>query len=185
MFKFRISYIPETGFNYDNNCITSQFNIEWTEKGSMFTDCTYANSHNSYYLFGTHALNGDPGTPCFMTDCFISMFKVWDAEGNLVQHLISVLDSEGTPCMYDLVNNQFFYNQGTGTFSYGDVLPSKNYLMNDFYAESTYNFKETNTNVEPNLTASAGATLTLGSTYMTFLTESEIEQAVDNGWTIQ
>ena len=57
--------------------------------------------------------------------------------------------------------------------------------MNDFYTDTTYKYKETDTTVEPNLTASAGATLTLGSTYMAYLTESEIEQAVDNGWTIQ
>ena len=53
------------------------------------------------------------------------------------------------------------------------------------YDKSVYGYKETNTTVEPNLTASAGATLTLGSTYIPYLTESEIEQAIKNGWIIQ
>ena len=186
--RLRISYIPtpSSNFNYDNNCNASQFTkITHTEKGAIFSDCTFSNANYNCYLFGTHAINVDPGTPCWMTDCFISMFKVWDTEGNLVQHLISVLDSEGTPCMYDLVNEQFHYNQGTGTFSYGNVTPSKNYLMNDFYTDTTYKYKEIDTTVEPNLTASEGATLTLGSTYMSYLSEEELEQATKNGWIIE
>ena len=119
-----------------------------------------------------------------LSDAKIYYIKLFDTNDNLAYHFIPVLDSEGTPCMYDKVNNQFFYNQGTGTFAHGNAV-DKNYLMNDFYIESTYNFKETNTNVEPNLTASAGATLTLGSTYIPYLTETEIEQAINNGWTIE
>ena len=189
--KLRINYIPtpSSDFNYDNNCTYSQFsNKTWnTTEGCIFSDCTYDNTSSfNCFLFGASAINvAGVSEPCHMCDCFISMFKIWDAEGNLVQHLISVLDSEGTPCMYDLVTETFFYNQGTGTFSYGDVSPSKNYLMNDFYTDTTYKYKEIDTTVEPNLTASAGATLTLGSTYIPYLTESEIEQAIKNGWIIQ
>ena len=59
------------------------------------------------------------------------------------------------------------------------------YLMNDLIIGGTYKFKETNTTVEPNLTASEGATLTLGSTYMSYLSEEELEQATKNGWIIE
>lgn len=159
------------------------------------------------------------------TNRFISL-KVWNENNELITHIIPVLDSEGIPCMYDLVTETFFYNQGTGTFSYGieeeeysenytpikyietngtqyidtGVVPTDNtdidmvasavgetplYLMNGLTIDTTYKYNEVDTTVEPNLTASAGATLTLGSTYMAYLTEDEIEQAVDNGWTIQ
>ena len=53
------------------------------------------------------------------------------------------------------------------------------------YDKSVYGYKETNTTVEPNLTASEGATLTLGSTYMSYLSEEELEQATKNGWIIE
>ena len=157
----------------------------------------------------------------------IHSFKMWNENNELVFDGIPVLDNEGTPCLYDLVTETFFYNQGTGEFSYGieeldgatdtytpikyietngtqyidtGVVPTDNtdidmvasavgetplYLMNELIIDTTYKYNEIDTTVEPNLTASDGATLTLGSTYMAYLTEDEIEQAVDNGWTIQ
>ena len=39
--------------------------------------------------------------------------------GVMVRDFIPVLDSQGVPCMYDKVTQAFFYNAGTGTFSYG------------------------------------------------------------------
>ena len=33
-----------------------------------------------------------------------------------------VLDKNGTPCMYDNVTDQFFYNAGTGQFIAGPVI---------------------------------------------------------------
>ena len=44
------------------------------------------------------------------------------AENNLVCDLIPCLDTNGTPCMYDTVSKQTFYNQGTGEFLYGEVI---------------------------------------------------------------
>ena len=82
----------------------------------------------------------------------------------------------------------FMLNNLTDSFTsnYLEDLPTCSlYLMNGLTIDTTYNFNEIDTTVEPNLTASAGATLTLGSTYMAFLTETEIEQAINNGWTIE
>jgi hypothetical protein len=44
-------------------------------------------------------------------------FKVFN-NGVLVQNLVPCLDNNATPCLYDLVSKQTFYNQGTGTFDY-------------------------------------------------------------------
>ena len=57
--------------------------------------------------------------------------------------------------------------------------------MNDFYVDTTYHYDNIDTTVEPNLTASEGATLTLGNTYMSYLSEEELEQATKNGWIIE
>ena len=90
-----------------------------------------------------------------------------------------------------LTDEERLYNHSSDVARYGvptDVSvidTDRNYLMNDFYTDTTYKYKETDTTVEPNLTASTGATLTLGSTYIPYLTEIEIEQAIKNGWIIQ
>ena len=148
-------------------------------------------------------------------------FRVYDSEGNLIQDLHPSLDNDKIPCMYDTVSDSYFYSNGNDTFEHGKsigytpikyietngtqyidtgVVPTDNtdidmvasavgetplYLINGLTIDTTYKYNEVDTTVEPNLTASDGATLTLGSTYMAYLTESEIEQAVDNGWTIQ
>lgn len=40
----------------------------------------------------------------------------------IIMDLIPVLDKNGTPCMYDKVSRQFFYNQGTGQFIAGPIV---------------------------------------------------------------
>ena len=40
----------------------------------------------------------------------------------LVRDFIPVLDGNGTPCMYDKVENKFYYNAGTGQFIAGPVI---------------------------------------------------------------
>jgi hypothetical protein len=40
--------------------------------------------------------------------------------GTLIRDFIPVLDKDGVPCMYDKANRKFYYNQGTGQFTYGE-----------------------------------------------------------------
>ena len=149
-------------------------------------------------------------------------FTVYGENDVILLDLHACVDDNGVACVYDTIAKDFIYPVGTNPFTaeggiigytpikyiesngtqYIDtgVVPTDNtdidmvasaveenalYLMNGLTIDTTYKFKETNTNVEPNLTASDGATLTLGSTYLAYLTEAEIEQAVKNGWTIQ
>ena len=51
----------------------------------------------------------------------LNYFKLWQ-NNILVRDFIPVLDGDGTPCMFDRVTGQFFYNQGTGKFIAGPVL---------------------------------------------------------------
>lgn len=37
----------------------------------------------------------------------------------LIQDFVPCLDTEGVPCMYDLISKTAFYNQGTGSFTWG------------------------------------------------------------------
>ena len=45
--------------------------------------------------------------------------KLWNGDV-LVRDFIPVLDNNNVPCLYDKVTNEFFYNQGTGQFLYGE-----------------------------------------------------------------
>ena len=51
----------------------------------------------------------------------VSYCQMFDNELNLIADFIPVLDWDNVPCMYDRVTEQFFYNQGTGTFLYGEL----------------------------------------------------------------
>lgn len=46
-------------------------------------------------------------------------FKIYD-NNVLIQHLIPVLDKNGTACMFDKITQKFYYNSGTGDFLYGE-----------------------------------------------------------------
>lgn len=50
--------------------------------------------------------------------------KIWQ-DNVLIRDMIPCLDNNGTPCFYDRVNKETYYNQGTGEFIYGPVeIPS-------------------------------------------------------------
>lgn len=44
--------------------------------------------------------------------------KVYDENDALVMDIIPAIDSEGVPCVVDLVDNRILYNAGTGVFGY-------------------------------------------------------------------
>lgn len=52
-------------------------------------------------------------------------WKLWGfshyTNGVLDMKLIPVMDYDDTPCLYDEVNDALIYNQGTGTFLYGEL----------------------------------------------------------------
>ena len=47
----------------------------------------------------------------------IYYFKIYDND-TLIREFIPVVDKNGIVCMYDKVNEKFYYNAGTGEFSY-------------------------------------------------------------------
>lgn len=53
--------------------------------------------------------------------------KLWD-NGVLVRDFIPCLDNNNVPCMWDRVEQKAYYNQGTGTFSYGHTITPVKYL---------------------------------------------------------
>ena len=95
-------------------------NMKWFIDGIELKD--YTNSSNtlefsnakSIWLFTLHHTASTPKCAHI-----IYYAKMWN-NGSLVRNLISCIKkSDNKPGMYDLVNNEFYTNQGTGTFGYG------------------------------------------------------------------
>ena len=88
-----------------------------------------------------------------------------------------------------LTDEERLYNHSIDVSKYGvttsvSTVSTDKYLMNKLKINKTYQYNTTDTEVQSNLNASEGATLTLGSTYQSYLSEDEIEQTTDNGWNI-
>lgn len=77
------------------------------------------NVWSAEYDLGIFARNGSSVT--MPTPAKVS--AVWAKENeDYVLDLRPCLDPSGVACMYDMVSKQYFYNQGTGTFTAGNML---------------------------------------------------------------
>lgn len=74
---------------------------------------TFQNSQNMY-LFA----NNNNGIAQLPMKGYIWYFKIYEGD-TLVRDYIPVIDSSGRPCLYDKVEDKFYYNQGSGEFLYG------------------------------------------------------------------
>ena len=48
-----------------------------------------------------------------------AIMRLYSYTDGSAQQLIPCLDTDGVPCMYDLIRRQTLYNQGTGSFTWG------------------------------------------------------------------
>lgn len=104
-------------FDYRNEHILTINDTEIIDNGTTFAQTPrHISCDYPIYLFTLNDRN-------FQTIGNYDGMKLYDwkyyRNGVLAQHLIPVLDRNGTPCMYDEVSKTFFYNQGSGSFSYG------------------------------------------------------------------
>ena len=108
---------------------------------------------HSLILFGTNRAGKAMVNGTYCRNLRIYSFTI-SKDGNKIMNLIPALDRNSTPCMYDTISKQTFYNKGTGEFLYellrhkADELPagykrckwlsSKNdaYLITDYYPKS-------------------------------------------------
>lgn len=77
---------------------------------------SYVCAH-SLILFGTNRAGKAMVNGTYCRNLRIYSFTI-SKDGNKIMNLIPALDRNGTPCMYDTVSKQTFYNAGTGEFLY-------------------------------------------------------------------
>ena len=122
--KFRSDFGNKTGSNSDT--VTDlvgypKFYIEKNKNVTTIKNNTYT-SNTPYISYTTNlnlylfALNNN-GSVSNFSKMKLYGFKVFKND-ILIQNLIPCLDNNDTPCMYDLVTKQTYYNRGTGTFDY-------------------------------------------------------------------
>lgn len=99
-------------YNYKNNSIIS------ISAGGKYN----SNVINTSYFAGIMqviSLMGNFTNGSFSSSAAIRLLSAQITQGSDVRHdLVPVLDDTGTPCMYDKVSKQCFYNSGKGTFGY-------------------------------------------------------------------
>ncbi len=81
---------------------------------------------NNTNILPTQNVSVKIGYSDYSNKCFAQRnyyVKIWNSTNTLVRDFIPVLDNNGTPCMYDKVSNQYFYNAGTGDFIAGPAIP--------------------------------------------------------------
>lgn len=135
--------------------------------GVLKNNYTYANftAMGTAYLFGYN----NNGTPGRVVNGVVKVYscKIYDNE-TLVRDLIPVVDDTLTPCLYDKVSQQMYYNAGTGSFVAGpDVYQELQYI------QGTCNVQYINTGIAPttdmNIYVKCGvASITAGASYSPF-----------------
>jgi hypothetical protein len=91
-------------------------NVTTIENNEFINNISYGSFTSNYniYIFTVNNNNTASSNFSYMK---LYSFKVFKND-ILIQNLIPCLDNNDTPCMYDLVTKQTYYNRGTGTFDY-------------------------------------------------------------------
>lgn len=97
--------------------ITLSTSIFFVDKNGIRVHTMYLSSSSDFTSTVTMALfRSKPFSMGFIGNIYACKHYNND---HLIQHFVPCLDSDGVPCMYDLVSKTTFYNQGTGSFTWG------------------------------------------------------------------
>ena len=69
-------------------------------------------------------------TSSYFAQCEVKYNKIY-ANDKLIQDLRPCIDPKGVVCFYDMVTKKYFYNQGTGTLTAGNVIKFVDYIITD------------------------------------------------------
>lgn len=100
-----------------------QYSVQISENRFVVNSNVFSADSGSYVcahsliLFGTNRAGKAMVNGTYCRNLRIYSFTI-SKDGNKIMNLIPVLDRNGTPCMYDTVSKQTFYNAGQGSFLY-------------------------------------------------------------------
>ena len=109
-------------YNPINGLTISCINNVWKANNNIIKTDTSAgdwqDNNNSLVVFGVSRIRNQVKTIYpFYENMYLYSLKIWD-NGELVRDFIPVVESgyKNEACLFDLVNEKFYYNSGTGTF---------------------------------------------------------------------
>ena len=116
--------------------ITQRLLIDCLDKDATVNGVTYSStvdkSNTTYLDYSMYLGNFNNGGKPYTKGCKMNVygFTIYD-NGVLIQDLRPCIDPKGTVCMYDMVTKKYFYNQGTGTLTAGNVVKFVDYIHTD------------------------------------------------------
>lgn len=99
---------------HTHKVLNSKYYIDNVLQGTQ-TSLTFSNTENAYIF---DVKNRSTDSSVGVQKWQIKKCKIYEGD-TLVRDYIPVLDSSGIPCLYDKVEDKFYYNEGTGEFLYG------------------------------------------------------------------
>lgn len=114
----RSRVIPEIGTEF---VVVSSISLLRVVVGETITEIpkgaqTYTPLNWPVYLFTTNRNKTAYGA-AFIGKIYYA--KITNGQGEMTLNCIPCLDTEGVPCMFDLVSRKSFYNKGNGSFTWG------------------------------------------------------------------
>lgn len=113
-------------YNFDSLGATDRLSIDYNKNvltinsySKTFTSATFQSTGN-IALFGINTA-GEVSS-CISAKLYAC--KIYD-NGTLVRNYVPCKDSSGVAGLYDLVNDTFYANAGTGTFTAGSIIPDE------------------------------------------------------------
>lgn len=128
--SFNDNIIYTSEFNWLNDKSVNLFKGEELIISKTLNSSTNINPGCTAAIF---AVNNNTGNINYQWKGRVYEVKISQGE-NIVRHFIPCLDANGNPCMYELVSQKPFYNQGSGIF-----LTNKGYGWNYPFINNDYN----------------------------------------------
>ena len=99
---------------HTHKVLNSKYYIDNVLQGTQ-TSLTFSNTENAYIF---DVKNRSTESSVGVQKWQIKKCKIYNSN-TLVRDYIPVLDSSNRPCLYDKVEDKFYYNKGSGEFLYG------------------------------------------------------------------
>ena len=87
-----------------------------------FSTSQWGFPNENLLLFGGDSQRRSPNATCYMLQLY--------TKDGLVRDLRPCIDPKGVVCMYDMVTKKYYYNQGTGTLTAGNIIKFVDYIEN-------------------------------------------------------
>lgn len=111
------------GSNFGYNKMAMGKSCKFNDYVLLDNNIKFQHNENAY-IFGSNRGGSRVGGN---TNFKLHSFVIYDAvTNNIVKYLLPIFDNNDIACLYDIIGDQLYYNQGTGEFIIGSIIISSN-----------------------------------------------------------